>query len=84
LPHYTLLQRFEGFALDDLYHDYDPNPHNRSYKVGKNNFTERVRDKIDVIISENPLRVQGRMRKRLVFIKPIEQDDSDDYACDVV
>jgi hypothetical protein len=60
------------------------NPHRDSYKLGKNNFTERIRDEIDTIISENPLRVQGGMRKRLVFIKPIEQDDSDDYACDVV
>jgi hypothetical protein len=40
-----------------------------------NNFTEGIRDMIDVVMSENPLRGQGGMRKRLVFIKPIEQDD---------
>jgi hypothetical protein len=86
LPHPTLLQPFEGFTygftLDDLYHSHNPNPHNNSYKLGndphklgKNNFTERLRDKINVVISENPLRVNGGMRKRLVFIKPIEPDD---------
>jgi hypothetical protein len=76
LPHYTLLQPYEGFTyvftLNDLYHSYNTNPHNDFYKFGKNNFTERLREKIGVIISENPLRVQGGMRKRLVFIKPIE------------
>jgi hypothetical protein len=85
LAHHTLPQPFEGFTygfqLNDLYHSY-PNPRNDSYKLGKNNFTERLREKIDVVISENPLRVQGGRRKRLVFIKPIDQDDeldSDDY-----
>jgi hypothetical protein len=64
LPHYTLLQPFEGFTygftLDDLYHSYNPNSHNDSYKLGKNNFTERIREKIVVVISENQLRLQGR------------------------
>jgi hypothetical protein len=57
LPHYTLFQPFEGFTsgytLDDLFHSYNPNPHSDSYKLGKNNFTERVRDKIAVVISES-------------------------------
>jgi hypothetical protein len=79
LPHHTLLQPYEGFTygftLDDLCHSCNTNPHNDSCKLDKNNFTERLRDKIDVMISENPLRVQGGMRKRLMFIKSIEQDD---------
>jgi hypothetical protein len=71
LPHYTLLQPDQGFtfgfALDDLHHRYNPDPHNDSYKLGKNNFTERLRDNIDVVMCENPLRVQGGMRKVSIY-----------------
>jgi hypothetical protein len=66
---HILLQPYEGFTFDftfhDLYHSYNPNPHNHSYKLDKNNFTERLRDKIDVVMCENPLRVNVKLVMQL-------------------
>jgi hypothetical protein len=86
LPRHSLPQDYEGlafgFTLDGLYDNCNPNPRNESHKLGKKIFSERSGDKIDVTIGENTLRVNGGMRKRLAFIKPIEQDDFGECACD--